>query len=157
VTHLSQLKLSVTNSETSLEQTLTGENLSPTQESEQAKEDSMKEYYQLKQTLLVGTLGITAGCFALVWTFYSLNVALNYLLGACFSLVYLNMLTREVERIGTAKRRIGSTRLGLFVGLIIVVTQFQQLKIIPIFLGFLTYKATVLFYILPYSLIRSVK
>jgi ATP synthase protein I len=117
----------------------------------------MKDYYQLKQTLLVGTLIITAGCFALSWFFYSLNLALNYLLGACFSLVYLNMLTREVEKIGISKSRIGSTRLGLFVGLIIVATQLQQLKIIPIFLGFLTYKATVIFYILPYSLLRSVK
>jgi ATP synthase protein I len=154
---MSQLKPSVTYSETSLEPTKTEAKPPENQESEQSKEDSMREYYQLKQTLLWVTLAVTVACFGCVWYFYSLTVALNYLLGACFGLVYLNMLAREVEKIGTSKRRISPTRLALFVGLMIVVAQLQQIKIIPIFLGFLTYKATLLFYILPYSLLRVVK
>lgn len=147
----------MTNSETSLKPTETEEKLTKTQESEQPKTDSMEEYYQLKQSLLVGTLVISLICFASVWFFYSLNIALNYLLGATFSLVYLSTLAKEVERIGTSERRISSTRLLLFVGLILVASQLQQLKILPIFLGFLTYKPAVLFYILPSSLLKAVK
>jgi ATP synthase protein I len=147
----------VTNSETSLELIKTEEKQSETQESEQSNQDSMEDYYQLKQNLLLGTLGITVICFLSVWAFYSLNVGLNYLLGACVGIVYLNILAREVEKIGTSKRRLSPTRLVLFVGLMIVVFKSQQLKVIPIFLGFLTYKATVLFYILPYSLLRQDK
>jgi ATP synthase protein I len=147
----------VTNSETSLESIKTEEQHSETQESEQSNQDSMEDYYQLKQNLLLGTLGITVICFLSVWAFYSLNVGLNYLLGACVGIVYLNILAREVEKIGTSKRRLSPTRLVLFVGLMIVVFKSQQLKVIPIFLGFLTYKATVLFYILPYSLLRQDK
>jgi ATP synthase protein I len=128
-----------------------------TPESEQPKSDSMSEYYQLKHTLLIVTLALTGVIFGVVWVYYSLYVALNYLLGACFSLVYLNMLAREVERIGTFKRRIGPTRLALFVGLMIVATKWQQLQIIPIFLGFMTYKASILFYILPHSLLEPKK
>lgn len=147
----------MTNSETSLESIKTEEQHSETQESEQSNQDSMEDYYQLKQNLLLGTLGITVICFLSVWAFYSLNVGLNYLLGACVGIVYLNILAREVEKIGTSKRRLSPTRLVLFVGLMIVVFKSQQLKVIPIFLGFLTYKATVLFYILPYSLLRQDK
>lgn len=147
----------MTNSETSLESIKTEEKQSETQESEQSNQDSMEDYYQLKQNLLLGTLGITVICFLSVWAFYSLNVGLNYLLGACVGIVYLNILAREVEKIGTSKRRLSPTRLVLFVGLMIVVFKSQQLKVIPIFLGFLTYKATVLFYILPYSLLRQDK
>lgn len=119
------------------------------------KDDSMTEFYQLRNNLLIGTVTITLIAFVLVWYFYSLTVSLSYLLGACFSLVYVNMLAREVERVGTFKRRIGSTRLALFVGLIIVATQWQQLQVIPVFLGFMTYKASILLYVLPVSILPS--
>jgi ATP synthase protein I len=119
------------------------------------KEDSMKEFYQLRNNLLLGTITIAVVSFILVWWFYSLNTSLNYLLGACFSLVYVNMLAREVERVGTFKKKIGATRLAIFMGLIIVATQRQQLQVIPVFLGFMTYKACILFYILPSSLLGN--
>lgn len=147
----------MTYSEPSLEPIKTEENQPEITESEAKTEDSMAEYYQVKQMLLLGTLIFILVFFPICWKFYTLNIALNYLLGGCFSLVYLNMLAREVERLGTNKRRLGFTRLALFVGLIIVASQIQQLKVIPIFFGFLTYKATLLFYILPSSLWKSAK
>lgn len=119
------------------------------------KADSMREFYQLRNNLLLGTLFIGIVSFVLVWSFYSLNTSLNYLLGACFSLVYVNMLAREVERVGTFKKKIGATRLAVFMGLIIIATQREQLQVIPIFLGFMTYKAAILFYILPSSLLEN--
>jgi ATP synthase protein I len=127
-------------------------------ESEKTKTiNSMTEFYQLRDHLLIGTVVITLLCFVLVWYFYSLNTSLSYLLGACFSLVYVNMLAREVERVGTFKRRIGPTRLALFVGLIIIATQLRQLQVLPVFLGFMTYKASILFYVLPNSLLNFSK
>ena len=119
--------------------------------------DSMEEYYQLKQNLLLVTLGITAVVFASVWVAYSLNTAANYLLGACVGLVYLGMLARDVERIGVAKKRVGSTRLALLAGVIIVATQLQQLQIVAIFLGFLTYKAAIIAYVLQTTLTPAKK
>lgn len=120
-------------------------------------DNSMGEYYQLKQTLLFGTLGLAGMIFISVWLAYSLNTALNYLLGACFGLVYLRMLAKEVERLGVQKSRPGSTRLGLLVGLIIVATQWQQLHILPVFLGFLTYKAAIIIYVLQSTLFPTQK
>ena len=115
----------------------------------------MAEYYQLKQNLLLVTLAISAVIFVSVWIVYSFNTSLNYLLGACVGVVYLGMLAREVERIGASKKGVGSTRLALLAGVIIVATQLEQLQIVPIFLGFLTYKAAIIFYVLQTTLMPA--
>lgn len=131
---------------------------SPEQEQEQKPVDnSMGEFYQLRNNLLIGTVTIALVSFILVWVFYSLQTSLSYLLGACVSLVYLNMLAREVERVGVYKSKIGSTRLAIFVGLMVVATQWQQLQLLPVFLGFLTYKVAILLYVIPTSLLSNLQ
>lgn len=116
---------------------------------------SMEEYYKLQQELYVITLTITGIVFVFVWVFYSLNIALNYLIGATTSVVYLRMLAKEVESIGGDKRSVGKTRLAIFVGLIVLATQLNQLKILPIFLGFLTYKAALIIHVLRTTLMPN--
>ena len=109
---------------------------------------SMQEYYQLQKELLVTTLVLTGIIFTTVWIFYPVNIALNYLLGACTGVVYLKVLARNVEQLGKGKSHIGKSQLAIFIGLIIVATQWNQLQVLPIFLGFLTYKATLIVYTL---------
>jgi ATP synthase protein I len=116
---------------------------------------SMQEYFQLQQELVVTTLALTGIIFISVWIVYSLNIALNYLLGACTCVVYLKMLAKDVERLGTQKQRLSKTRLAVFIGLIIVATRVNQLQILPIFLGFLTYKAAVIAYMLRTTLLPN--
>lgn len=108
----------------------------------------MGDYYQLKRQLLVITSAITVVAFGSTWLTYSLDIALSYLIGACVGVVYLGLLAREVERLGSQKQRVGSSRLALFIGLIVLATQWQQLHIVPIFLGFITYKAAIIFYVI---------
>ena len=110
--------------------------------------ESMQEFYQLSQELLVITLALTGIVFICVWIFYSLNVALNYLIGACTGVVYLRMLAKDVERLGREKQQLSKTRLALIIGLILLASQWNQLQIMPIFLGFLTYKATLIIYVI---------
>jgi ATP synthase protein I len=107
---------------------------------------SMEEFYQLQRELLWITLGLTGIIFIFVWYFYSINTALNYLLGACTGVVYLKLLARNVEQLGRENSKLGKSHIAIFVGLIIVATQWNQLHVMPVFLGFLTYKGTLLIY-----------
>jgi ATP synthase protein I len=110
-------------------------------------DSSMQEFYQLYQELLIITLALTAVIFASVWISYSLNLALNYLLGACAGVLYLRMLAKDVERLGREKNQLSKTRLALLIALILLASRWNQLQIMPIFLGFLTYKATLIIYV----------
>jgi ATP synthase protein I len=110
--------------------------------------DSMQEYYQLQMELLVTTVVLSGIIVVFVWYFYSLSIALNYLLGACTGVVYLKVLARNVRQFGREKSQIGKSQLVIFVGLIIFATQLKQLQVLPIFLGFLTYKGALIVYML---------
>ncbi len=106
----------------------------------------MTEYQQLKRELVIAIVALSFALFALVWLKFGLNIALNYLLGAVTGLVYLRMLAREVESVGGAKTKLNSNRLGLVAGVIILAAKVPELKVLPVFLGFLTYKVALLIY-----------
>lgn len=55
---------------------------------------------------------------------------------------------KNVANLGRGQQKIGSGRLAIVIGLILVASQWQQLKIVPVFLGFLTYKAALIAYTL---------
>ncbi|MBE9190418.1 ATP synthase subunit I [Gloeocapsopsis crepidinum LEGE 06123] len=122
--------------------------ISPTGFASSKPGSSMQDFYQLAQELLFWTLTLTGMIFVFVWMFYSLNIALNYLIGACTGVVYLRMLAKDVERLGGEKRQLSKTRLALLIGLILLASRWNQLQILPIFLGFLTYKASLIIYVL---------
>nr|WP_230967408.1 ATP synthase subunit I [Nostoc commune] len=134
---------------------MSDESIAPTPTTQQdAKTDSedtesgksMQEFYELFQRLLLITLVLTGVIFISVWISYSLNIALNYLIGACTGVLYLKMLAKDVEQLGSEKTSLSKTRFALFIGLIVLSTQLHELKVLPIFLGFLTYKVTLLVY-----------
>ncbi len=109
---------------------------------------SMQEFYQLYQELSLITLVLTGIIFISVLYFYSLNIALNYLIGACTGVIYWRMLAKDVERLGREKQQLSKTRLALLVVLILLASRWNQLHILPIFLGFLTYKAALIIYVI---------
>ncbi|MEO1294588.1 MAG: ATP synthase subunit I [Cyanobacteria bacterium J06636_16] len=108
----------------------------------------MSDYYRLQARLLRVTVIFSVVIFVSVWLSYSLHVALNYLIGACVGVVYLRMLSKNVERLGSSSGGISGGRLALVALLILVASQWNQLEIMPAFLGFLTYKAALIGYTL---------
>ena len=65
------------------------------------------------------------------------------------------MLAKDVERLGREKQELSKTRLALLVVLILLASRLNQLHILPIFLGFLTYKATLIIYVVRLALISD--
>lgn len=111
-------------------------------------EASMQDYYRLQQNLLGLTVAFGAVIFPFVWGFYSLQIALDYVLGACAGVIYLRMLGRNVSKIGRQKKNSSVGRLAVFAGIMIVALRWEQLDVLPVFLGFLTYKAAIIAFVL---------
>ena len=111
-------------------------------------EGSMQDYYHLQQNLLGLTVVFGALIFPFVWGFYSLPIALDYTLGACAGVVYLKMLGKNVSTIGRQKKNSSAGRLAVFAGVMIVALRWEQVEVIPVFLGFLTYKAAIIAFVL---------
>lgn len=109
--------------------------------------NSMQEFYKLYQEFLLITLVLTGIIFISVWIFYSLNIALNYILGAFTGMLYMRMLAKDVERLGQEKQQLSKNRFALLVVIILLASRWNELQILPIFLGFLTYKATLIIYV----------
>jgi ATP synthase protein I len=110
--------------------------------------ESISEYDRLQQNLASIALVATAIIFGVLWLTSSLNLALNYAIGACTGVVYLRMLGRDVARLGPERRKLSKARFALFIGLIIIAARWDRLQVMPVFLGFLTYKAAILIYML---------
>ena len=117
----------------------------------------MQEYYKLQQTLLRLTVVFGAVIFPFVVWGYSLNTALNYLIGAATGVVYLKMLAKSVGKIGRESPKSNSGRLAILIGVLVAATQWQELSVLPIFLGFLTYKAALIAFVLWTSIIPQRK
>ena len=111
-------------------------------------DNSMGEYQQLKRELYLITLAITVVAFVTVALVYELRIAFNYLLGAVAGVVYLRLLAKDVDKIGNESSKLSPNRLALFIGLMVVAAKWHELQILPVFLGFLTYKAALLVYLL---------
>ncbi|ELS04697.1 ATP synthase I chain [Xenococcus sp. PCC 7305] len=132
--------------ETTPEQTEETTRQSLTSDDEQG--NSMTVYYELQRKLYIYTLTLMGILIIPVWCFFSLNIALNYGLGALTSVVYLRFLAKDVERLGQYQQRLGAKGLGIFVVLIVAASKLPQLHVLPVFLGFLTYKGAIIFYML---------
>ena len=109
--------------------------------------DSMGEYQQLKRELYLITLATATVTFVIVALVYNWRIALSYLLGAVAGVVYLRLLARDVDRLGTETMKLSVNRQALVIVLMLVAAKWNQLQILPVFLGFLTYKAALLVYL----------
>ncbi len=117
-----------------------------------ASASSMRDYHQLQKNLLKLTLCFTVLIFIATCTTYSLDIALSYVVGAVTGIVYFRMLAKSVGRIGREaplpSKGSSNGRFAVFVGVMVVAAQWQQLSVLPVFLGFLTYKAALIAFVI---------
>ena len=130
------------------------ENPSEPKESDSISDRSMSEFYDLRNGLSLSTLIWTVVFLIPVRFFYDWNIALSFLVGAMAGLVYLRLLARNVERLGSSNQ-VGKNQLAVFIGVIIIATQVDSLQVLPVFLGFLTYKVAILVYALRTAVFNS--
>lgn len=135
-------------SDSSIQPSSTSHETEPPEQQILQPNGSMDEYHQLKNGLIISSSVIAGLLFGPIWWMYSLKVASSYLLGASAGVLYLRILAKNVEQLGSGKTQVGKGQLGVFVVLIIVATQWNQLEILPIFLGFLTYKVGIFIFVL---------
>jgi len=124
-------------------------------EQPQTENGAMGEYYQLQRYLYLVMLVLTGTIFVGVWLAYSGQIALNYLLGAIAGLLYFRRLARDIEGLGAGGFQLGGGRIGIFVAVMIIASQLKSLSILPVFLGFLTYKAAIIVYVIQTTLFRD--
>jgi len=125
-------------------------------EQPKTEKGTMAEYYQLQRYLYLVMLVLTGTIFVGVWLAYSGQTALNYLLGAIAGLLYFRRLARDIEGLNTGGGfKFGGSRLGIFIAVMIIATQIKSLSLLPVFLGFLTYKAAIIVYVLQTALFRK--
>lgn len=111
--------------------------------------ESMKDYYALIRELFVTTAILIGLVFPAVWFRYGVGVASNYLLGAFTGMLYLRLLGKNVEKLGQGGA-VGKSQVAVFAGVMIAAAKIEQLSVLPIFLGFLTFKAGIFVYTLRY-------
>jgi ATP synthase protein I len=118
-------------------------------------DNGMQDYYNLQRELFLLTVGASLVAFGFVWWFYTFDTASSYLLGAATGVMYLRMLSKKVEGIGAnGNQSLGTGRFALLIILIFVASRWNQLELVPVFLGFLTYKIALIFYTLRVALVR---
>ena len=111
--------------------------------------DNMADFFELRKTLFILISVLSLVIFFAVWPAFGLNIALNYLLGAVVGLIYVRMLAKDVETMGAdTNQLLGKVRLLLFVAVAAIASKLDSLEVLPIFLGFLTYKIALVLYTL---------
>ncbi|MGB2926707.1 MAG: ATP synthase subunit I [Limnothrix sp.] len=143
------MNLSESKSQTNL--TETSEQTSEVEADVTISANAMDEYYQLKKSIFLVAIASTVIISVIVCLTYSATTAASYFVGSCVGIIYLRMLAKDVEKVSGDNARVSSGRLALFAGMIIIAAKWEQLELLPVFLGFLTYKISIILSILPNS------
>jgi ATP synthase protein I len=125
------------------------------QEAAARLEEENARYAQLKKELYSWAVGLTAACFAATLIFYGRDVAASYAFGALGGLVYLRLLNRSLDGLGSGGlgAAVGSNRLLIPVILTLGFNRYNlflaedtgiTLQLLPILVGFFTYKGAVI-------------
>ena len=109
------------------------------------QESSSEEYAQFQRRIFMATIIFSACAVAISAIFFDLQTSLSLLFGAFFGLLYLRLLARSIEKLGTSSKQVGKIQLIAPVLVVLVSSKLPQIDLIPAILGFLFYKPSLIF------------
>lgn len=116
-------------------------------------EADLTQYTVLRNKLLVDTLFVGALGVCGVWSVATIKEVQSFGLGLCGSVAYVALLSRSVDKLGESARSTGTgvgdslqpARIAILALLIVgAARNSQYLSVIPVLMGFFTYKMAVL-------------
>jgi ATP synthase protein I len=106
---------------------------------------SLAAYQTLRATLLADTAFVGALAVAAGWAAGSVNTAASVGLGCVGSLAYVSLLARGVDRLGDAGDALAPARAAVLALLVVFSAKHRDvLQVLPVMLGFFTYKVATL-------------
>lgn len=106
--------------------------------------NGMDDYARLRQRLILATLILTVVAVGITELRFGLATAGSLLVGALAGVLYLRLLARSVERLGSGSKSVGKFQLLVPVLLVLAAARMPQLQMLPALIGFLLYKPAIL-------------
>ena len=104
----------------------------------------MQEFHGLRQHLLRLTLMISVAAAIITALWWGRQPCLSLLSGSAAGMLYLLLLSRNVQQLGKSTSKVGKLHLAVPILLVILALRLDALDFFPAFLGFLLYKPAVL-------------
>ena len=106
--------------------------------------DSMADYRRLQRWSLLMSLVLAAIAVLITAVWFSGTTVLSVAVGCIAGMLYLLLLTRAVEKLGSQSRQVGKAQLLVPVVLVLLSTRWPLLELLPALIGFLIYKPAVI-------------
>lgn len=106
--------------------------------------NGMDDYARLRQRLILATLILSAVAVGITELRFGLATAGSLLVGALAGVLYLRLLARSVERLGSGSKSVSKFQLLVPVVLVLAAARLPQLQMLPALIGFLLYKPAIL-------------
>ena len=106
--------------------------------------DPMADYRRLQRWSLLMSLVLAAIAVLITAVWFSGTTVLSVAVGCIAGMLYLLLLTRAVEKLGSQSRQVGKAQLLVPVVLVLLSTRWPLLELLPALIGFLIYKPAVI-------------
>lgn len=104
----------------------------------------MADYRRLQRWSLLMSLVLAAIAVLIAAVWFSGTTVLSVAVGCIAGMLYLLLLTRAVEKLGSQSRQVGKAQLLVPVVLVLLSTRWPLLELLPALIGFLIYKPAVI-------------
>jgi len=106
--------------------------------------DSFDEYVSFQRRVLMMNLVVTAIAVIITINFFDTPAAISLLLGAVSGILYLRLLAKSIGSLGKKSSSVSKFQLLVPVVLILAVSKFSAIHLLPTLVGFLLYKPSLI-------------